>query len=59
MQTLPIVNFNDPVDTIDATVRLADLKNLVKSYPGYKEVREAYQSADAALFGPLFNGIVQ
>jgi hypothetical protein len=54
MHTLPIVNFNDLVDTIYATARLADLKALVKRNPGNKEVREAYENADAALFDPLF-----
>ena len=59
METLPIINFNDPVHIVYATAQLADLKNLFKLYPGNKEVREAYQSADAALFDPRFNGIVQ
>jgi hypothetical protein len=59
MKTLPKANFNDLVDTVYATARLADLKDMVKLYPGYKEVREAYENADAALFDPLFNGTVQ
>jgi hypothetical protein len=32
MQTLPIVNFNDLVDTIYTTARLADLKALSGGY---------------------------
>jgi hypothetical protein len=59
MKTLPKVNFNDLNDTVYATGRLADLKELVKWYPGNKEVREAYENADAALFDPLFDGTVQ
>lgn len=59
MQTLAIINFNALLDPIYATARLADLKALVKLYPGNKEVREAYENADAALFDPLFNGTVQ
>ena len=59
MQTLPILNFNDLAKTICATVRLAELKDTVKRYPGIKEVREAYENADAALFDPLFCGTVQ
>jgi len=54
MQTLPIVDFNDVIKTIYTTARLADLKDTVKRYPGIKEVREAYENADAALFDPLF-----
>ena len=54
MQTLPIVNVDDPVNTICATARLADLGATVKRYPGNKEVRKAYENADAALFDPLF-----
>ena len=59
MQTSPIVNFDDPINSPYATARLADLKATVKRYPGIKEVREAYENADAALFDPLFNGTVQ
>jgi hypothetical protein len=59
MQTSPIVNLNDLIDTVYTTVRLADLKEIVKRYPGNKEVREAYENADAALFDPLFNNRVQ
>ena len=54
MQTLPTVNVDDPINTICATARLTDLGATVKRYPGYKEVREAYENADAALFDPLF-----
>jgi hypothetical protein len=59
MQTSPIVNLNDLIDIVYTTVRLADLKEIVKRYPGNKEVREAYENADAALFDPLFNNRVQ
>ena len=59
MQTLPIVNFEDLVKTIHTTARLAELRDTVKRYPGIKEVREAYESTDAALFDPLFCGTVQ
>jgi len=59
METSPIVNFNDLIDTVYATARLADLKEIVKRYPGNKELREAYENVDAALFDPLFNGTVQ
>jgi hypothetical protein len=59
MQTLFIVNSSDLVKTIYATVRLAELRDTVKRYPGIKEVREAYENADAALFDPLFCGAVQ
>jgi hypothetical protein len=57
--TLLIVNFNDLVKTICATTRLAGLKDTAKRYPGIKEVREAYENADAALFDPLFCNTVQ
>ena len=56
MQTSPIVNFDDPINALCATARLADLEDLVKRYPGNKEVREAYENAEAALFDPLFDG---
>jgi hypothetical protein len=59
MQTSPIVNFDDPINALYATPRLADLKVTIKRYPGNKEVREAYDNADAALFDPLFDGTVQ
>jgi hypothetical protein len=59
MQTLPIVNFNDLVKTIYTIVRLAELRDTVKRYPDIKEVREAYENADAALFDPLLSGTVQ
>ena len=59
MQPLVIVNFDDLVKTIYMTARLADLKDTVKRYPGNKEVREACENADAALFDPLFCGAVQ
>jgi hypothetical protein len=59
MQTLLIVSFNDLVKTIYATTQLVELKDTVKRYPGIKEVREAYENADAALFDPLFCGTVQ
>ena len=59
MQTLPIVNFTDVIKIIYATARLADLKDTVKRYPGIKEVQEAYENADAALFDPPFCGTVQ
>ena len=59
MKTLPKANFNDLVDTVYATARLADLQDMVKRYPGIKEVREAYENADAALFDPLFRGTVR
>ena len=59
MDRLPKANFNDLIDTVYATAGLADLKDMVKLYPGNKEVREAYENADAALFDPLFNGTVQ
>jgi hypothetical protein len=59
MRTLLIVNFENLVKTIYATARLADLQDMVKRYPGIKEVREAYENADAALFDPLFRGTVR
>jgi hypothetical protein len=59
MQTLLIVSFNDLAKTIYAAARLADLQGTVKRYPGIKEVREAYENADAALFDPLFSGSVR
>ena len=59
MQTLPIVSFEDLVKTIPSAARLAELRDTVKRYPGIKEVREAYESADAALFDPLFRRTVQ
>ena len=59
MQTLPIVKFEDLVKTIPTAGRLAELRDTVKRYPGIKEVREAYENADAALFDPLFSGAVQ
>ena len=59
MKTLLKVNFNDLDDTVYAAARLANLKELVKRYPGNKEVREAYENADAALFDPRFDGTVQ
>jgi hypothetical protein len=59
MKTLPKLNLNDLDDTSYATARLASLKELVKRYPGNKEVREAYEKADAALFDPRFDGTVQ
>jgi hypothetical protein len=55
MQTLPFVSSNDLVQTIYAAARLADLKDTVQRYPGDKEVRQAYENADAALFDPLFD----
>jgi hypothetical protein len=48
MQTLSIVNVDDPTNALDATARRADLKATVKRYPGNKEVPEAYENADAA-----------
>jgi hypothetical protein len=54
MQTLLIVSSNDPVQTIYTVGRLANLRDAVKRYPGNKEVREAYENADAVLFDPLF-----
>jgi hypothetical protein len=59
MQALLIVSSNDLVRTIYTVARLADLGDAVKRYPGNKEVREAYENADAALFDPLFCGTVQ
>ena len=59
MDRLPKANFNDLIDTVYATAWLADLKEIVKRYPGNKEVREAYENVDAALFDPLFNGTVR
>jgi hypothetical protein len=56
MQTSPIVNFEDPTNLLYATARLADLRVTVQRYPGNKEVREAYENADAALFDTLLNG---
>jgi hypothetical protein len=59
MQTLLIISSNDPVQTIYTVGRLADLRDVVKRYTGNKEVREAYENADAVLFDPLFCGTVQ
>jgi hypothetical protein len=59
MHTSPIVNFEDPTNALYAAAWLDDLKAAVKRYPGNKEVREAYENADAALFDPLFGGTVQ
>ena len=59
MQTLLVINLNHLLERIYATARLAELKDTVKRYPGIKEVREAYENSDAALFDPLFCGTVQ
>ena len=56
MQTLLVINLNHLLERIYATARLAELKDTVKRYPGIKEVREAYENSDAALFDPLFCG---
>jgi hypothetical protein len=54
MQTLLVTILNYLLERIYAIARLAELKDTVIRYPGIKEVREAYENADAALFDPLF-----
>ncbi|MBV9104559.1 MAG: hypothetical protein JO313_00910 [Verrucomicrobia bacterium] len=59
MQISPIEAYDDQVNTTYATSRLDHLKETVKRYPGNKEVREAYENADAAIFDPFFKGSVR